>query len=256
MGRKHLSVQQATCKSFTLYTYVAYNLKMNQAQLPRADETRRAQTTLRLALSLWAQWVIATSLAGLVGCALILVGVVDFEWGLCLPSTLGGVLLGVAQGYVLWNYLKGLTWITWTLWSGFTWLPAMIIFFIGDVIAGIGGGLNDTDTTDVFIGACCLSGFVYAALQRTPPPILREPWILVNAFAWAVGGFVGVAFGKWVYHAITPTIYVELDKPWGFESVAAGSFVATLVYAVITGAGIVHLLRNIGYKNQEGPTIM
>lgn len=196
---------------------------------------------------LWERWILATSIAQIIGLAII--GVVSIavshvgyiQGTFTLIGTLFGIVLGFAQWLVLRRYIHHSTrWIIATVVGGlFAWFTGLTITgLMALVYAGVS---DEAKILGFFKGLFLLGGGLGTVLGFCQWLVIKNQirrsmwWIAANAVAWALGLFIaylgagmveesfslrtalltvvtGTAMGT-VIGGITGTVLVYLIKP-------------------------------------------
>jgi hypothetical protein len=195
---------------------------------------------------LWERWVLATSVAEVVGLAIVgVVSVAVSRFGyvqgvFTLMGTLEGIVLGFAQWLVLRRYIRhSRRWIlATTIGALFAWFTGLTISVL---MALVYAGASDSATTAAFIkGVVLLGGGLGTMLGFCQWLVLKSQirfsvwWILANALAWALGllvAFVGVGL---------------MPQGWSIQTALITAASGTAMGAVIggiTGIALVWLLK-------------
>ena len=189
------------------------------------------------------RWVLLVTLGEAVGfsvAAAVGVAVTAASWGplatvltMVLAGSVEGALLGIAQADCLyrWSVLP-----IRRRWVVATSIGAAVAWSLG-MLSGILGGLNWTAGTVVAaaIGALILLSSLplaqYVVLRDHVRPSAR--WIPINMDAW----FVGIVW------TLLPSLWVDRSTSTGALLFIYGSGLHAATVAVITGLGMVRLLR-------------
>ncbi|MEA5572701.1 hypothetical protein [Calothrix sp. UHCC 0171] len=151
---------------------------------------------------LWERWILATSIAEVIGLAIVaVVSLVVTHFGyiqgtFILVGTLEGIVLGFAQWLVLRRYIKHSTrWIIATV------IGALFAWFTGLTISALMAiayaGVSDITKNQAFIkGLFLLGAGLGTMLGFCQWLVIKNQirfsilWIVANAIAWAVGLFI------------------------------------------------------------------
>jgi hypothetical protein len=151
---------------------------------------------------LWERWILATSIAEIVGLAIaavvsITVSRVGYIQGtFTLVGTLEGIILGFAQWLVLRRYIHHSTrWIIATVVGGlFAWFTGLTI---SALMAFVYAGVSDaTRILGFFKGLFLLGAALGTILGFCQWLVIKNQirfsmwWIVANAVAWALGLFI------------------------------------------------------------------
>lgn len=153
-------------------------------------------------LGLWERWIFATSIAEIIGLAIVGVfstAVSHFGYiqgTFTLIGSLEGIILGFAQWLVIRRHIHHSTrWIIATVIGGlFAWFTGLTV---SNFMAIAYAGVSDTNKILAFFkGLVLLGAFLGAILGFSQWLVIKNQirfsiwWIVANAVAWALGLFI------------------------------------------------------------------
>jgi hypothetical protein len=195
---------------------------------------------------LWERWVLATSIAEIIGLAIVgvvsvIVSHVGYIQGtLTLLGTLEGIVLGFAQWLVLRRYIRHSTrWIFATVIGAlFAWFTGLTISI---VMALAYAGASDGATKVAFIKGVVLLGAALGAVMGFCQWLVLKSqirfsvwWIFANAVAWALGlliAYIGAGMVQSIFSPQTALVTIATGATMG------------AVIGGITGIALVCLLK-------------
>jgi hypothetical protein len=151
---------------------------------------------------LWERWIFATSIAEILGIAIVgVVSIAVSRFGyiqgtFTLVGTLEGIILGFAQWLILRRYIHHSTrWIIATVIGGlFAWFTGLTI---SALMAIVFASASDTTKTLIFLkGLVLLGAFLGTIIGFCQWLVIKNQirfsmwWIVANAIAWALGLFI------------------------------------------------------------------
>ncbi|MFH7025003.1 MAG: hypothetical protein ACHBN1_06290 [Heteroscytonema crispum UTEX LB 1556] len=214
--------------------------------------------TVHNSLILWEKWVLANTIAAILGLNIIAVinpggsilgnsflGNLNMDGFLLLAGVLGGVILGFAQWLALRRYIHNLIW--WVLATTVGVLLGWLILLVVSIVMAFAYayGMNEMNPATLFKGVAYLGGVVGAVLGFAQWLVLKAYvrcdisqaawWMVANALAWSLGlliAFVGTGIKK-IDAFASHTALIELATGATMGAVIGG----------ITGIALVWLLQ-------------
>ncbi|BAZ39612.1 hypothetical protein NIES4101_55660 [Calothrix sp. NIES-4101] len=196
---------------------------------------------------LWERWIVATSIAEVIGLAIVaVVSLIVSQFGyiqgtFTLVGILEGIVLGFAQWLVLRRYIQhSRRWIIATVIGAlFAWFSGLTV---SALMAIAYAGVSDVTKTQAFIkGLFLLGAGLGAMLGFCQWLVIKNQirfsiwWIVANAIAWAVGLFVayiGVGMAQESFSLQTALVTAVTGTAMG------------AVIGGITGTALVCLLKS------------
>jgi hypothetical protein len=192
---------------------------------------------------LWERWILATSIAEIIGLAIVaIVSLVASRTGyiqgtFTLVGILEGIVLGFAQWLILRRYIHHSTrWIIATAIGGlFAWFTGLTI---SEVMAIVYEGVSDVHKTQAFFkGLILLGAALGTILGFCQWLVIKDQirfstwWIFANAIAWSLGLFIAyVGAGMVEENFSLQTALLTTVTGTAMGGVIGGVTGATLVY--------------------------
>ncbi|BAZ10019.1 hypothetical protein NIES4071_18330 [Calothrix sp. NIES-4071] len=198
-------------------------------------------------LGLWERWIFATSIAEIIGLAIVgVVSIIISHFGyiqgaFTLVGTLEGSILGFAQWLVIRRHIHHSTrWIIATVIGGlFAWFTGLTV---SNVMAIVYAGVSDANKILTFFkGLVLLGAFLGTILGFCQWLVIKNQirfsmwWIVANAVAWSAGIFIGYLGAGMVEEDFTLRT--------ALVTVATGTTMGAVIGG-ITGIVLVFLLKS------------
>ena len=188
------------------------------------DETK----VKRNEFGLWLAWTLATALGMLIGYLPLALMVGSLELGVArvIVPIFSGILLGLAQWYVLRPYVsKSFDWVVnqavgWVV--GFT-IGLFVVQLLSKTPVGILLG---------FISfGMIVALFQYPALRREIPHL--GTWIIANVVGWTVGAYLSQLAAGVFFQNVLPTTFTSVLVIVGITGLVAGAITALALILIV-----------------------